>query len=170
MHASAHSSFTVIFSSGAAQDNEMHRLRTLGILDTLQEIYGVTFDQSSEELAVTEETTALEAGDLKLLICPGYLEREENCGTAEEVASSGEYTTVLSVVPVSPLIDTLESLDIECGVIDCFSEDNYYGFKNGTIAMWPANTSRKSVPASQLCTMPLPAMERTIGKTAGLFA
>ena len=124
----------LIFSSGAAQDNEMHRLRTLGILDTLQEIYGVTFDQSSEELAVTEETTALEAGDLKLLICPGYLEREENCGTAEEVASSGEYTTVLSVVPVSPLIDTLESLDIECGVIDCFSEDNYYGFKNGTIA------------------------------------
>ena len=112
----------------------MHRLRTLGILDTLQEIYGVTFDQSSEELAVTEEPAAIEDGDLKLLICPGYLEREENCGVAEEIASSGEYTTVLSVVPVSPLMATLESLDIECGVIDCFSEDNYYGFQNGTIA------------------------------------
>ena len=124
----------LIFSSGAAQGNEMHRLRTLGILDTLQEIYGVTFDQSSEELAVTEEPAAIEDGDLKLLICPGYLEREENCGVAEEIASSGEYTTVLSVVPVSPLMATLESLDIECGVIDCFSEDNYYGFQNGTIA------------------------------------
>lgn len=124
----------LIFSSGAAEGNEMHRLRTLGILDTLQEIYGVTFDLTAEELAVTEEPAAVETGDLKLLICPGYLEREENCQTAAGYAASGEYTTILSVVPVSPLMDTLRTSDVECGVIDCFSEDNYYGFQDGTIA------------------------------------
>lgn len=31
-------------------------------------------------------------------------------------------------------MDALNSVDIECGVIDCFSEDNYFGFKKGKIS------------------------------------
>ena len=37
-------------------------------------------------------------------------------------------------MPVSPIKDTLDTLDIHCGTIDCFSEDNYYGFQDGTLS------------------------------------
>lgn len=124
----------VILSSGASSGNEMHRLRTLAMLDVLQEIHGVTLPQSSEELAVASEPIEVETGGLRVMICPGYLEQEENLATAAEIISTGEYTTVLSAVPVSGLIDTLNAAEIQCGVVDCFSEDNYFGFKKGKIA------------------------------------
>lgn len=123
----------VVLSSGASAGNEMHRLRTVAILDTLQEIYGVTFDQSSDILALEEEPTLIETGGLKLIISPGYLEMQTYCDAAAEIIASGAYTTVLSVVPITPLLDALDTVDIECGVIDCFSEENYYGFKQGRI-------------------------------------
>lgn len=53
---------------------------------------------------------------------------------AAEVISTGEYTTVLSVVPATPVMDALDSVQAECGVVDCFSEDNYYGFQKGKIS------------------------------------
>ena len=124
----------VILSSGASLGNEMHRLRTLGMLDVLQEVHGVTFPQSCEELAVVTETTAIETDGLRIIIYPGYLELEENCVSACEIISAGEYTTILSAVPVTPLMDALNAVDVECGVIDCFSEDNYFGFKKGKIS------------------------------------
>lgn len=124
----------LIFSSGASEGNEMHRLRTLGILDALQEIYGVDFDQSPEQLAVVSEPTTVEDGGLKFTIFPGYLESAENSAAAARLAASGQYTMILSTVPVSPIKDTLDTLDIHCGTIDCFSEDNYYGFQKGTLS------------------------------------
>ncbi len=123
----------VILSSGASTGNEMHRLRTLAILEALQEVHGVTFSQSCEELAVVAEPTDVEAIGLRLTIVPGYLEEEENRLAASEIISSGEYTTVLSAVPVTSLMEALNSVTVECGVIDCFSEDNYFGFKKGKI-------------------------------------
>lgn len=124
----------LIFSSGASEGNEMHRLRTLGILDALQEIYGVDFEKSPEQLAVVSEPTTVEDGDLKLTIFPGYLESDKNSAAAAELVASGQYTMILSTVPISPIKDTLDMLDIHCGTIDCFSEDNYYGFQDGTIS------------------------------------
>ena len=121
-------------SGGAAEDNEMHRLRTLGMLETLQEIYGTELEQTAEELAVTEETVTVEAGGLKVTVFPGYLEREENAAAAAKMIEDGDYTTVLSSVPVSPLMETLDTVKVECGTIDCFSEDNSYGFQDGTIS------------------------------------
>lgn len=124
----------LILSGGAAEDNEMHRLRTLGMLETLQEIYGAELEQTAEELAVTEETVTVEAGRLKVTVFPGYLEREENAAAAAKMIEDGDYTTVLSSVPVSPLMETLDTVKVECGTIDCFSEDNSYGFQDGTIS------------------------------------
>lgn len=124
----------LIFSGGASEGNEMHRLRTMGILDTLQDIYGESFTQASEELAVVTEPTTIEAGGLKCTICPGYLEREENCETAAEVITDGDYTTVLSSVPVSPMLKEIDAAKLECGTVDCFSEENYYEFRDGTIS------------------------------------
>lgn len=123
-----------VILSGGAVGNEMHRLRTVAMLDTLQEIYGVEFERSSEELALVMENTKIEMGGLKLIICPGYLGIDETDAAISEVVSSGEYTTVLSTSPVTALIDALNSVEIACGVIDCFSEDNYFGFQKGKIA------------------------------------
>jgi len=124
----------VILSGGAFLGNEMHRLRTVAILDVLQEMYGVSLEQGSEALAMAEEATTVKAGDLELILCPGYLEMEAYSGPASEAIASGKYTTVLSTIPVTPLMDALNAVEIECGVIDCFSEDNYFGFKKGKIA------------------------------------
>lgn len=124
----------VILSSGASAGNEMHRLRTLAMLETLQEVHGVTFSQSCGDLAVVAEQTVVEAGGVKLILCPGYLEGEEARKAAADVISTGAYTTVLSAVPVTSLMDALNGVEIECGVVDCFSEDNYFGFKKGKIA------------------------------------
>lgn len=124
----------VILSSGASSGNEMHRLRTLAILETLQETHGIKFPQSCEELAVVPETTALEVGGVRIIICPGYLEQDAPRAAASKIISGGEYTTVLSAVPVTSLMDALNAVEIECGVVDCFSEDNYFGFKKGKIA------------------------------------
>lgn len=123
----------VILSSGASTGNEMHRLRTLAILEVLQEVHGVSFPRSCEELAVATEQTTVETGGVKLTICPGYLEGETAREAAADIISTGEYTTVLSAVPVTPLADALDAVEIECGVVDCFSEDNYFAFKKGKI-------------------------------------
>lgn len=124
----------VVLSSGASTGNEMHRLRTLAILETLQEIHSITFPKSCEELAVVSEPTPLEVDGVKVMISPGYLEQEAPRAAASEIISTGEYTTVLSAVPVTSLMDALNSADVECGVVDCFSEDNYFGFKKGKIS------------------------------------
>lgn len=124
----------VILSGGASLNNEMHRLRTVAMLEALQEIHGVSFTQSSETLALVTEPTVIEAEGLKVIICPGYLTTEDTIIPASEAIASGEYTTVLSTGPVTVLMDALNSVEIECGVIDCFSEDNYYGFQKGKIA------------------------------------
>lgn len=123
----------VILSGGAFMGNEMHRLRTVGMLDALQQIHGVNFHLSSEVLAQSAEPTVAEAEELKVIVCPGYMELPVFVDPASEAIRSGEYTTVLSSIPVTPLMDALNDSAVKCGVIDCFSEDNYFGFKKDKI-------------------------------------
>lgn len=104
------------------------------MLDVLQKVHGVTFPQSSEELAVVTEQTVLEVDGLRLVICPGYLELEEPRAAASELISTGEYSTVLSAVPVTSVMAALDSVEAKCGVVDCFSEENYFSFKQGKVA------------------------------------
>lgn len=118
----------IILSGGAFMGNEMHRQRTVAMLDTLQEQTGVTLAQGSEALALVSEPTQIQEGSLKLLICPGYVELEQFGAPADAAIRSGEYTTVLASIPVTPLMDALNASTVICGVIDCFSEDNYFGF------------------------------------------
>lgn len=119
----------VILSGGAFMGNEMHRLRTVGILDTLQELAGSNLHLSSETLAMVKEPTIAETDGLKVIVCPGYMELEQFGAAASEAIVSGEYSTVLSSIPVTPLMDALSASNVTCGTIDCFSEDNFFGFK-----------------------------------------
>lgn len=124
----------VILSGGGCLGNEMHRLRTVGILDALQETYGVRFARSTEELALISEPVTIEVGELKAVICPGYLAQKSALESASAAISSGDYTTVLSTVPVTPLVDVLDASEMEYGVIDCFSEENYFAFQSGKLS------------------------------------
>lgn len=124
----------VILTGGAPFDNEMHRLRAVAILETLEEIYGVNFESSAEELALVQETTELTAGELHVIICPGYVEIPTYGEAASAAIESGQYDVVLSTMTVTSLMDALQAVSIRCGVVDCFSEDNYFGFEKGKIA------------------------------------
>lgn len=111
-----------ILSGGASMGNEMHKERTEGILDTLQTAYGVTFDQTTEELAVSGASVHAAAGDLTVCICPGYLDFEEFLVPAQEEYEKDGYPIVLSVLPVSELYHTVEGAQL--GMIDCYNERN----------------------------------------------
>lgn len=123
----------LILSGGTIMGNEMHRQRTIAMLDSLQQLSGITFEEGSEALAVTEKPLSMEKDGLKVMICPGYMELEQFAAPAAEAIESGEYTTLLSAIPVTSLMESLSASEILCGTIDCFSEDNYFGFKKGKI-------------------------------------
>lgn len=131
--AGAEASF-VILSGGAFLGNEMHRIRTTAILDTIQSIYGVSFPITAAELAVTDAPIFLEENEVRIAVIPGYVELEVFGAPASEAIASGTYSTILSTIPVTPLMDALNAADIHCGVVDCFSEDNYFGFHKGKIS------------------------------------
>lgn len=52
----------IIACGGSAIGNEMHRLRTIGILNKLQEAYGLSYEKSVEELVNTQDTEEIETG------------------------------------------------------------------------------------------------------------
>ena len=91
-------------------------------------------EQTAEELAVTEETVTVEAGGLKVTVFPGYLEREENAAAAAKMIEDGRLYNRFVLRSGQPLMETLGYREVECGTIDCFSEDNSYGFQDGTIS------------------------------------
>lgn len=122
----------IILSGGAFMGNEMHRIRTVAMLETLEEMYGVELSDA-DKLAVKSESIDIINGDLQIVICPGYMEMPQYADKAAAAISSGYYDAVLSVIPVTPLMDALNGSNVKCGTIDCFSEDNYFGFKKEKI-------------------------------------
>ncbi len=120
-----------ILSGGAPLGNEMHLLRTEGILDTLKNAYGVEFDRTTEELAKTETPLHVDAGDLHVCICPGYIDFDEYYEQARTEYEEDQYQTVLSVLPISRLADALKGSRL--GVVDCYSETNRLLFANGQL-------------------------------------
>ena len=123
----------LVMTGGAFMGNEMHRLRTMGILETLEQVYGVSLGDL-DALAHVTERTDVQAGGMTVTLCPGYLELPVFGDPAAEAIRSGRYSTVLSTIPVTALMDALQAVEVRCGVIDCFSEDNYFGFKKDKIA------------------------------------
>ena len=118
-----------ILSGGGCLGNEMHRLRTEGILDTLQNAYGAHFDMSSYDAAVSQEPLHLSAGDLTVHVSPGYFTFDEYLEMARTECGSHPCQVVMSVLPAVKLSDELR--DAHVGVIDCYSESNFRLFTEG---------------------------------------
>ena len=122
----------MIMTGGAGKANEMHRLRTVGILNQLQEDYGLTYDRPVEELVLAEDVEKIETGtDLSITLVPGYPSTDNLNERLETALAGGDNQVVLSVLGVNDFIKTIDtyeqenSKDVQVGAIDCFTEENY---------------------------------------------
>lgn len=117
--------------SGGAGTNVMHEQRAEGMLDALQEAYGVQFDQSSTELASGSEPVSVEAENLKVTVFPGYIGVPDVGQQAVAEFEKDQAGVVMSSIPVQAIADSLG--DASLGTIDCYTEANGELFKNGNL-------------------------------------
>lgn len=121
-----------ILSGGMPMHIEMHTQRTMGILDTLQKAYGVTFNQADLDAAASSmEPVHMEAGDLKVCLCPGFMDSEAFLAPALEEFKEDQYQNVLSVIPVDEMVTVIKPAGAKIGVIDNYSERNLQLFNEG---------------------------------------
>ena len=117
--------------SGGAGTNVMHEQRAEGMLDALQEAYGVQFEQSSAELASASEPVSVEAGNLKVTVFPGYIGVPDVGEKAVAEFEKDPAGVVMSTIPVQAIADSLG--DASLGTVDCYTETNGELFKNGNL-------------------------------------
>ena len=117
--------------SGGAGTNVMHEQRAEGMLDALQEAYGVQFDQSSTELASASEPVSVEAGNLKVTVFPGYIGVPDVGQQAVAEFEKDQAGVVMSSIPVQAIADSLG--DASLGTVDCYTETNGKLFKKGNL-------------------------------------
>lgn len=128
----------VIMSGGASAGNALHKMRTQGMLDTLEEKAGLVLTEDSDKLSATDEMTELtdEDGNLHVTICPGYTEMDgAGLDNLETAFAEGDCDTVMSAFHVSTYLDRIsvkekeQDSNIMVGAIDSFSEQNFEIFK-----------------------------------------
>ena len=117
--------------SGGAGTNVMHEQRAEGMLDALQEAYGVQIDQSSTELASASEPVSVEAGNLKVTVFPGYIRVPDVGPQAVAEFEKDQAGVVMSTIPVQTIADSLGNASL--GTVDCYTEANGKLFKNGNL-------------------------------------
>ncbi len=124
----------VIGTGGAGNgENYMHVLRVCGMLDALQEVLGVTYSSSTEELAEANELTVVETNlaDVTIVLSPGYLDISAGEENLTKAFADGDFDAFLAVAGVNAVEDLLlekiasSEKELLVGVIDCFSEENY---------------------------------------------
>lgn len=120
-----------ILSGGSAIGNEMHRLRTVGLLEKYENAYGVQFSKKPEEIAASEDIFEEESKDLKICVCPGYLSVPELLERAKEKYESGDYNVVLGVLPVTRMLSEIKGAKL--GIVDCYSQTNQSLFSTGEL-------------------------------------
>lgn len=128
----------VIMSGGSSAGNALHKMRTQGMLDTLEEKAGLVLTEDSDKLSATDEMTELtdEDGNLHVTICPGYTEMDgAGLDNLETAFAEGDCDTVMSAFHVSTYLDRISAKEKEqdsnimVGAIDSFSEQNFEIFK-----------------------------------------
>lgn len=120
-----------IVTGGAGLGNVMHSERTRGILDALQQHYGVTFPTDTAALAAASEETTVEAGSLKVTLFPGYVGMPSVGEQAVSAYKSSNAGVVLGVIPLRSIADGLGNARL--GIIDCYTAANGELFKEGKL-------------------------------------
>ena len=120
-----------ILSGGGCLGNEMHKQRTMGILDTLKNAYGFSLDRTTEEIAVSSEPVQIEDGDLKICVCPGYHTIDSYLEMAREEYAAHPYGIVMAVLPASHILEEIKGSVL--ATVDCYSESNLQLFASGRL-------------------------------------
>lgn len=121
-----------VLSGGGANRNEMHRLRTVGLLERFEDAYGVKLEKSPEDIAASDEVTKIETDKFSLCVCPGYLVDDDVYNRSVEEYKAGDYDIVLGVLPVTKMLNEIK--DARIGVVDCYSQTNQHLFNTGQMS------------------------------------
>lgn len=126
----------IVSSGGASYGNTMHLYRTVGMLEALEEELGITYDESVEDLAASAEVTeAYSDGTTNVVIIPGYMDSEDTQANLMQAFEDYDFDAFLGSCTIASLYDDLQdaissaSFDIQVGVVDCFSDENYQAFQ-----------------------------------------
>lgn len=122
----------LIVTVGAQKENFMHLSRAEGILDALEEKLNLQYGGSEDALYTSEQNTVLETGndEISITLCPGYLSSDAGVENLEAALKDGNYDAVLCTASLYGMMDKVlakensQNLDIQIGIVDCFSTEN----------------------------------------------
>jgi hypothetical protein len=137
-----------ILSGGGCLGNEMHYQRTLGILDTLANAYGVAFPLSRTELARADKPITVETEKVSVTLAPGYIVFDDYREAATEAFRGGSYDAVLSVLPPEEMVPVIGRTPL--GVVDSYNTRNLQLFTSGPLRFVVGKYSSMVGPAFAL--------------------
>lgn len=148
----------IILSAGAGLGHAEYYACTVAALETIQEVYGVTFEDSIEELAVlTSVTDCANDGDVKVTIYPGYPNNDNYALGLSSLLQTGEYGILVSCstayARVANTIDEVEkafNMNIKVTAMTQVNEETSAMFNAVDSAGDPALNSASVRPA--ICT------------------
>ena len=77
------------------------------------------------------EPTTVQAGDLTVTVCPGYVSRENYLAEAEKAFEAGTYDVVLSVLPPAGMAGVIGMTPL--GIVDAYHTRNLQLFTKGPL-------------------------------------
>ena len=123
----------LIVAGGGSLGNEMHAVRTEGMLEQLQKTAGLEpaegtdFSEAARSAEVTEFSSA--DGSVSVTVLPGYL-RDETLENLSSILDGKPYDVVMCSLSVNPVMDILAAYekaggrDLQIGTVDSFTEQN----------------------------------------------
>ena len=99
----------LLLSGGARLDNFMHKSRTMGMLEALQENYGLQYSDTAEKLASVQENTEIETGNdqISITIVPGFVNGEDGLENLHTAFQEKEYDVILCSYGMNGLLDEI---------------------------------------------------------------
>ena len=121
-----------VLSGGATLGNDMHYERTAGILEALQNCYGVWFDEDIPALIRGGQIEHLSDGALTCCVCPGYLDYDEFLDAAVAEFQKDAYKNVCASLTIGEFANEITD-DVQLGMVDCYSTRTLQLFNDGKL-------------------------------------
>ena len=137
-----------LLSGGAGTGNDMHYQRTLGMLNGLSTLAGVSYGRPTEDLAAVTETTIVSAGPYNVTIVPGYMSQDESRAKAINVYMNGTYDVVLATLNVGDFLPAIRNSRL--GMVDSYNTRNLQLFTTGKLHYLVGKYSSSVGPAFAL--------------------